>query len=79
MEIESLKKIRLLQQLTLEELAHRLNISKQAVNAHELGFENGGGIRLSVLRQHLQAMGVELTLTITLPTGERLELQIPQK
>jgi transcriptional regulator with XRE-family HTH domain len=79
MQTVNLKKLRLLQGMTLEELADKLEISKQAVDSHEKGFSNGLGIRLSILQQHLTAMGVELKLTITLPDGQEMELKNPQK
>lgn len=75
----NLKKLRLLQGMTLEELANKLEISKQAVDSHEKGFANGGGIRLSILQQHLRAMGIGLVLMVVLPDNSTQVLPIPEK
>lgn len=79
MEKINLKQLRLLQGETLESVAQKLNVSKQAVNSHEVGHTNGEGIRLSTLREHLNAMGVSLALVITLPNGKVMELASLEK
>jgi transcriptional regulator with XRE-family HTH domain len=75
----NLKKLRLNQGLTLEELATILRISKQAVDSHERGFNDGLGIRASILEKHLAAMGFSLRLTAISPTGEEVELRPEEK
>ena len=69
-----LKKLRLMQNETLASLASKLDVSKQAVNSHEVGHSNDEGIRVNTLRSHLTALGISLALVITLPTGEVMEL-----
>ena len=74
MEKTDLKKLRLSQGETLESLANKLDVSKQAVNSHEVGYNNGEGIRVNTLREHLTALGISLALVITLPDGTVMEL-----
>jgi transcriptional regulator with XRE-family HTH domain len=75
----NLKKLRLREDRTLEELANILNISKQAVDSHERGFNDGLGIRVSILEKHLGALGYSLRLVAISPTGEEVELSADEK
>ena len=75
----NLKKLRLNEDKTLEELAQILNISKQAVDSHERGFNDGLGIRCSILETHLGALGYSLRLVAISPTGEEVELRPEEK